>query len=208
MLLDILLGFPLIFTSLLGVRDGIVRKAVAIVAMIGGLILGQIYMRDVGNMLVQTMNVQPDDAPVKGFLTIFLLVSVIQGLLYRLVGRGYKIGGLADRILGGGLGLAQGMLFMSGLLMIYALQGIPSRTTSRDSRLYRPIVNIAPQIVDFITTAGPEAKTKLQQMGTPEIPTAVTQGKEGTQLPKDSSNVLSKEKQKELFEGARKSARK
>ncbi|MGB2868974.1 MAG: CvpA family protein [Bacteroidota bacterium] len=208
MLLDIFLGIPLIFTTLLGVRDGIVRKAAAIVAMIGGLILGQIYMRDVGNMLVQTMNVQPADAPVKGFLTIFLAVTLIQGLLYRLVARGYKIGGLADRIIGGGLGFAQGALFMSGLLMIYALQGIPSRSTARDSRLYKPIVNIAPQIVDFVTTVGPETNTKLEQMGTPEIPAGASATEEKSELPKDSSGVLNKEQQKRLFESARKSARK
>ena len=205
MLLDIFLGIPLIVTTLLGVRDGIVRKAVAIVAMIGGLILGQIYMREVGNMLVQTMNVPPAEAPMKGFLTVFLVVTIVQGLVYRLVGRGYKIGGLADRIIGGGLGFAQGALFMSGILMIYALQGIPSKTTSRDSRLYKPIVNIAPQIVDFLTTVGPEAKTQLQQMGTPDVGADVKATQERTELPKDSSGVLSKEQQKNLFEGARKS---
>ena len=51
MLLDILIFIPVLMCILFGLRDGIVRKLVAIVVLIAGLILGQLYMRDVGEFL-------------------------------------------------------------------------------------------------------------------------------------------------------------
>ena len=71
MLLDILIFVPILMCILFGVRDGIVRKLVAIVVLIAGLILGQIYMRDVGNFVVGHGGISHEDAPIYGFLIIF-----------------------------------------------------------------------------------------------------------------------------------------
>ena len=162
MLLDMLLGIPVIVTSMLGFRDGIVRKAVAIAAMIIALVVGQLYMRDVGKLLTSAMDVAPADAPMEGFLAIFLVIVFIQGLIYRIAADGYKIGGMADRIGGTALGFAEGVLFISAMLMIFALQGTPSRATARDSRFYKPVVNIAPEIVDFLVNIEPESKDAMK----------------------------------------------
>ncbi len=194
MLLDIMLGMPILFTSLLGFRDGIVRKLIAVLAMIIGLIIGHLYMRDVGKLLISYFDTDATEAPMKGFLYIFLAVVALSGLLYRLIAGGYKIGGIADRSIGAAIGLFQGMLFVSALLMIYSLEGIPSRSTSRDSRLYTPVVNIAPQIVDFLVNIGPETNETLKDIGTPRIGS-------------DSSRRSPDQREKDLLDKARKSSR-
>lgn len=163
MLLDLLIGGPLIIFTVLGTRDGIVRKLVATVAMLAGLILGHFFMHSVGEFLIASTAIDPSNGPLYGFLTIFLSVVVLQGILYKVLANGYKLKGVADRIGGTVVGFLEGLLFLSCILYVFALSGTPSRATSRDSKFYRPVVNIAPQILDFISVMEPDVMEKLKE---------------------------------------------
>jgi len=165
MILDILIGVPMIIFTVLGLRDGIVRKLVALVVLIIGLILGQIYMRPVGSYLADHTNIDPSNATMYGFLTIYMSLAILQGILYRVLTGGYKLGGVADRIGGIVVGFIEGAVFLSSLLFIFAMSGFPSRDVARDSRFYKPIVNIAPEILDFTSTTGPETLENLKELG-------------------------------------------
>jgi uncharacterized membrane protein required for colicin V production len=167
MLLDILIFVPILMCILFGVRDGIVRKLVAIIVLITGLILGQIYMRDVGNFIVGRGGVSHEDAPIYGFLIIILGLFVIQGFLYRILTGNYKIGGIPDRIGGIVLGFIEGALFVSSMLFIFAMTDFPDRQNKHDSQFYKSVVNIAPQILDMTSTVGPEVLNKLKDVGSP-----------------------------------------
>jgi uncharacterized membrane protein required for colicin V production len=166
MILDFLIGIPMLFFILLGFRDGVVRKLVAIIVLIAGLYLGQIYMYDLGQFLSENGWVQSTNPSAYGFLTIFLGMAILQGLLYKFIAKGYKIGGFADRVGGLILGFVEGALFISSLLFIFALSGFPSRETKRDARLYKPIVNLAPQILDFTSNLNPEYIKKINDVDT------------------------------------------
>jgi len=167
MILDFLIVPPIIVTTLLGLRDGIVRKLVAIVASIAGLFLGQVYMHQAATFFVENLETEQSSAPVYGFITIYLLVISIVSLGYHLVAKNYKIGGVLDRIAGSALGLFQGVLFMSCLLWIFSLQGVPSKKTAKQSELYKPVVNVAPQILDLFTSVGSETEEFLKERATP-----------------------------------------
>lgn len=166
MLLDILIGVPILIFILLGLRDGVVRKFVAIIVLIAGLILGQNYMHAVGKFLIGQEGASSSDAPMYGFLIIFLGLFIVQALLYKIITRSYKIGGLADRIGGIILGFIEGAIFISSLLFILALSGFPDRETKRDTRFYKTLVNIAPKILDFTSTLNTETFNKLKEIGT------------------------------------------
>jgi Uncharacterized membrane protein, required for colicin V production len=167
MLLDILIFVPILMCILFGVRDGIVRKLVAIIVIIAGLVLGQIYMRNVGNFIVGRGGVSHEDAPMDGFLIIFLCLLIIQGFLYRILTKSYKIGGIADRIGGIVLGFIEGVLFVSSMLFIFAMADFPDRQNKHDSEFYKSVVNIAPQILDMTSTVGPDVFNKLKDAGSP-----------------------------------------
>ena len=166
MLLDILIGIPMLVFIILGFRDGVVRKLVAIVVMIAGLFLGHLYMRDFGGFLVGRGGIEHDEAPMYAFLFIFLGLFIIQSILYKVLSGSYKIGGMADRIGGIVLGFFEGAIFISSMLFILAMSGFPDRETRRDTRFYKPIVNIAPQILDVSTSIGPDTFQKLKEAGT------------------------------------------
>ncbi len=167
MLLDIFLVSPLILYTLLGVRDGLVRKLVSIGAIVLALFLAQAFMHDAGNLLVGNVGTSQSSAPTLGFLAIFCFVTLIVSVVYKVTSGNFKIGGIADKILGAILGFVQGALLASSLLLIMAFQGIPSRETVKDSRLYKPIVNIAPQILDLGAEIGPGAVKNIENLTKP-----------------------------------------
>jgi uncharacterized membrane protein required for colicin V production len=162
MLLDLLIISPLILYTALGLRDGVVRKLVAIAVLIAGLFIGQVLMQPFGNFLSSRKIVNSADAPMYAFLFIFLGMFIVQSLLYRLITKNYKIGGVADRIAGTVLGFIEGMIFTSSMLVIFALSGFPDKETSRDTRLYKAVVNIAPQIMDLSSVVNPEQSAKAK----------------------------------------------
>jgi len=165
MVFDVLMIGPMLVFTLLGLRDGIVRKLIAIVFLIVGLILGQLYMHDFGQLLSDNGWIQSDDSSMYGYLFIFLGVAILQGVVYKILAKGYKIGGFADRVGGLILGFIEGALFLSCLLFIFAQTGFPSHDIKRDARLYKPIVNIAPQILDLTSLIESESIEKLQEAG-------------------------------------------
>ena len=170
MILDFLIMPPIIITTLLGLRDGSVRKIVAIFGSILALYLGQVFMHQAGVFFIENFETEQSSAPVYGFISMYLLVIAIVSLAYHLVAKNYKIGGMVDRIVGSALGLFQGVLFMSCLLWIFSLQGVPSQKTAKQSELYRPVVNIAPQILDMFSNVSSETEDFLKERATPDDP--------------------------------------
>jgi uncharacterized membrane protein required for colicin V production len=165
--LDLFLLSPLILYTLLGLRDGLVRKLVGIGAIILALFLAQVFMHDIGDLMSEDMGVSQSSAPSTAFVIIFFFVTLFVSIIYKVTSGNYKIGGVADKILGGVLGFVQGVLLASSLLLMLAFQGIPSRTTLRDSRLYKPLVNIAPQILDLGAEIGPSTVKNIEGLTKP-----------------------------------------
>jgi uncharacterized membrane protein required for colicin V production len=150
-------------------------------------ILGQVFLRDAADLLVESAGVDPADAPVLGFLSVFFVILILQALVYRFATGPFKIGGVADRLGGGVMGVVQGVLFLSCFLFIMSMAGWPSRNMKRDSRIYRGIVNIAPQILDEVTTLGPEAMEGLKDLSTPDPASRPQRGIQPTRRPSSSS---------------------
>ncbi|MBI3577777.1 MAG: CvpA family protein [Ignavibacteriales bacterium] len=144
MLLDFLFAFPLIISALLGFRDGLVRKVVAIAVIIGGMFLSQLFMKDVADLLVKYISADPSSAPLTAYFFIFFTLILIQSLLYRLFA-----------------------LILSVVLVMFSLRGIPDRRTARDSRAYGTLISLAPLITDFATNIVPEAKESFEKISKP-----------------------------------------
>lgn len=168
MTLDFLFLLPLIVFAAMGFRDGLVRKLVAVACVIGAMFAAQYFQQDLAKVLRTELSVDPADATPQAYYIIFLGIILIQSLLYRLLTKAYKIGGIADRIIGSALGLFEGMLILSVILVMFSLQGIPSRKLARDSRLYTLLVGLAPRITDIAATAVPDVQKSLKELTTPE----------------------------------------
>jgi uncharacterized membrane protein required for colicin V production len=206
MLLDLLIAPPMLFFTLFGLRDGFVRKLVAILLMCVGLLVGQLFMNDLAQLFVENELVQAADAPLYAYLSIFLLVAVLQWLLYKFLARNYRIGGFLDRVGGIVFGFMEGAVFLSCLFYIFARTGFPSYDLRRDSMFYKPIVNIAPQILDLTSFIETESADKIKQMqqDRPKRGERIKTGNDAI----DTSAVMDEAKQTEHLNKARESYRK
>jgi uncharacterized membrane protein required for colicin V production len=99
-----------------------------------------------------------------GFLFVFVGIVVVQSIVYKVVTESFKIGGLADRVGGATIGVFQGMLFLSSLLYILAFVGVPSQSFRQYSKIYKSVVNIAPQVLDLFTTVQGQSMDDLQEI--------------------------------------------
>ncbi len=167
MLLDLFLVSPLILFTVMGFRDGVVRKLVGIGAIILGLFMAQGFMHDLTDLLTSTAGSTQEGSPGLSFAIIFFTIILASSVIYRLASDNYKIGGAADRVLGAVFGLIQGALLASSILLMMAFSGSPSRRTAEDSRLYKPLVNIAPQILDLGAEIGPGAVKNIEELTKP-----------------------------------------
>ncbi len=162
--LDLLFAAWLIIAGLLGFRDGSVRKLTSLVMTGVALFVGHIFMRDVGNVFVELLDAGPSSGPMLGFLAIFISIVLVQAIVYKLATDAFKIGGLADRTAGAILGVFQGILFLSAVLYIFSFSGIPSKSTRQYSKIYRSVVNVAPQLLDLFTTVQSASYEDIEQM--------------------------------------------
>jgi len=167
MIIDLLILFPLLGFGALGYRDASVRKLVAIAFCIIAMFVAQLTMHDVGEFMVKLLHVQPAVAPERAFFWVFVMILLLQAILYRFVIHNYKIGGIIDRIVGIVLGLAEGLLIISVIILILTMQGPPSRRTLWDSRLYHPVASVAPRVMDFFSTLLPRAEESIQKLTSP-----------------------------------------
>jgi uncharacterized membrane protein required for colicin V production len=168
MIMDLFIVGPVIVFTLLGMRDGLVRKLVATLTIILALVLGHFYMRDVGQFLVNTSHINPNSAPEMGYYAILFFLFFVQAIIYRFGAGNYKLGGVVDRVGGTIMGLIEGIVMMSVMLYISLMSGPYPRDWTRDSQFFEATVNLSPQILDFTTNVGPETFEKLQDLTTPK----------------------------------------
>lgn len=168
--LDLLVVTPIIITLLLGFRDGTVRKLVSVLMAVLSMNLAKIYMGDVGKVLMERFEIESADAPTLGFLTVFFALMLMQSLLYRLLARNYKIGGMVDRILGSVVGFVQGVVVVAAVAYALQLQGFPSQKTVRDARLYTPVANVGTAILRIADVVAPQIDQRLKELTQPSQP--------------------------------------
>ena len=163
MIIDIMIIFPVLTLTALGMRDGLTKKGIALFVTLVAVVVAQLTMDDMAGFFVDEFDVERSDAVLYGYFTVFFGLILLQSLIFRLTGHDYKIGGIADRVVGAFFGFVQGLFIMSVVFMMLALQRFPSRPYRVDSRLYSTVVNIAPQFLDFTLTTVPVTTEEIKE---------------------------------------------
>lgn len=167
MIIDVLILLPWVVFGALGFRDASVRKLTAIATCVLAVFLGQWLMHDLGTLLRDKIHVQPEDAPVQAFAIIFFFTLLLQAILYRFLTDNYKIGGIIDRIGGVVLGLVQGGIVISVVMLILTMKDPINEKTTRGSRLYHFTASIAPNIMDMFSSAVSTAGKSMRDVVSP-----------------------------------------
>src|SRR5215204_5390449 len=109
--LDTLLVVVLLISATLGLYWGVIRQLLSVAGLIAGIVLATRYGGRVADSLSSFIS-NDMATQVLGFLFVLIAVSALAGLLFL---------GWADHLIGGLLGLFQGALACSVILMVVAL---------------------------------------------------------------------------------------
>jgi len=120
--LDTLLLVVILLCGILGVYWGLIRQILSVAGMIAGLVLASRYGERVADWLSSFI---PNNTVVQvlGFVFVLIAVSAAVSLLATLLRRfvGLLFLGWLDHLLGGVLGLIQGMLLCTIILIVVAV---------------------------------------------------------------------------------------
>ncbi|MCU1258367.1 MAG: Colicin production protein [Bryobacterales bacterium] len=117
--LDMVLGAIILLSAFASARKGLSREVIGLAASLVGLLCAIWFYRTAGARLEPYVSSHLA-ASLGGFIAIFFGVMIVGGILSAVVGRFLKTFGLSlvDRLLGAAFGLARGMLFSFGIVML------------------------------------------------------------------------------------------
>jgi uncharacterized membrane protein required for colicin V production len=122
MLFDLLCAFLALLFLVLGAIRGLIRQLFGLAGFIGGLLLARLFAGVLGTQFAPDLGLSPALATVGFAFAIFFAVEVIATLLGNYLHDHLGlILGTANRIGGGALGLAKGLLFVWALASLAAL---------------------------------------------------------------------------------------
>lgn len=150
--------------GLLGYRDGLFKKILAIVSFIIGIIVATKLMNPLGKILSDSLGFSTEIAYILAFSSVFMVFVILQNIVFRMVG---NIGGglqFINRIGGVLIGIIQGSLVASLILVMLNIFDVPSESTRTKSTLYKPTLNIAPRLFDLTSRFLPESKSFYEEL--------------------------------------------
>ncbi|PIU45387.1 MAG: hypothetical protein COS95_04005 [Ignavibacteriales bacterium CG07_land_8_20_14_0_80_59_12] len=177
--LDIIIFVVLVLAFFWGFREGAIRKVLSLVGAVAGIILALRWSRTFGRTLSGTLGSGELAGQIIAFILILVAAMAVANLLGHLASRLTPgIIRLSDRLVGGAIGTIEGLLVLSGALLVLALVDVPAKETQQASHLYRPVTSFAPMIVRVITSVFPETRS-LQGAVNDELKKLTSPGSKG-----------------------------
>ena len=154
-----------------GLVRGLVVGAVRQITSLAGLVVAFLFsvqlMYPVGELLVQSLGLAAEMAPVVGFVALFVGIQVVFFALSRLLEQVLETLSLTlvNRAAGGALGGVKAALLLSVLFFILSSMKVPSPETKRESMLYGPVVSALPYAMDVASEYVPAARRASETFG-------------------------------------------
>lgn len=162
--LDLLLVAALIAGGYLGYRAGPLKKSMTLLAVVVSLVLGFRLMGPIGAFFGRSGILPPPTGGVVAFVLVAAAILLVAFLLLRRFGK--KSGaGVPGRIAGAVLGVIEGAIALSFILLVLKLLDAPPAATRANSLLYRPLVNLAPRAFDQVRTFFPGSSEVDEEFG-------------------------------------------
>jgi uncharacterized membrane protein required for colicin V production len=161
---DILIIVFLLLSFIIGLRDGLLKKLFAIVGVILALLVATKYIERGAEYAILWFKLDNEAAHIISFAVIFMSVVLFTNFFYRWFGSDSKSYKLWDRFAGGIVGIIEGIIIISLILILLTLFDIPTKEEKRESDLYTPISGFAPALFDQINKVFPKSKKFKEEL--------------------------------------------
>ena len=156
-ILDIILLILILAAAVSGFTKGFFVELASVVALVLGIWIGIALSGIVQGGLSKVLSWSPGGLKVMAFVIIFLIVVIVVHLIANIFERGIKAIalGIFSRFAGAIFGAIKAVFILSIMMLVitkieyYTTTIIPDET-KKESKLYGPIENIAPNILPFL----------------------------------------------------------
>lgn len=162
-ILDIIIFIILIFSVVNGVKDGLIKNVFFLGGTIIGLILATKYNSVIVPLIMKLFHVDGSGAQIISYILIFLIISIVMRIFYRLLVKSSSILAMWDKIFGGVLGLIESCLILSLIFILLKSFNFPSEELIQNSLFYSTIFDFAPEVFDFVKMIIPGTGTFFEE---------------------------------------------
>ncbi len=148
--LDYIIIIIAVIGFLLGFKDGLIRKIIGLIGLIAGIGLAFEFSDEIGKILTPFFNNDNYLANIISGILIFLIVVLIASIVKRIVHPLDKVNRFLNQLIGGIIGSAQIIFFLSGFMLFLDIFSFPAKETQKSSLFYQPVHNIIPATFDLI----------------------------------------------------------
>lgn len=162
-LFDIII-FVIAFAGfILGFKDGFVRKIIGFAGFILAVFLAITYASALGRFMEEIFGIEYYLSELIAGVAIFVIIIVVFAVLKRVIHPFDKVNNLVNQIIGGVVGMAQILFFVSAALYLLNIFGVPSEGTKKSSLIYSPVYNIIPGTITLLSDYTPDAKKRIKE---------------------------------------------
>ena len=166
-ILDVIILFIILFSALIGFKNGAIKSSVSFIGIILVIILAYFLKNPIANFLMTNLPFIDFGGAFKGvsvlniliyeaiaFLIVFSILNIILRIIIHFSGilesllKATIVLGIPSKILGCIFGLLEGFIYAFALLYILSMFSFSIELT-QNSKLYEPIVNHTPILTHF-----------------------------------------------------------
>jgi membrane protein required for colicin V production len=176
---------------ILGIWKGFVRSLTALASLAFGVVLAVKYYPTVEPYLGKVSSLEPHLAMAISMILIFIAVQVVFVLIRRVLAAIVDVTNLSwlDRVLGALMGVFSASLVVAAGVQVI-LVGMPESKVVKESRLVKPVDQLAKRGVEYLP---PSSKKQLQSLAQKWKKEQSPKGFQPTQSPKDTNQGPSRE---------------
>ncbi|MFI3285243.1 MAG: CvpA family protein [Rikenellaceae bacterium] len=151
-IIDIIIIACIALSAIFGFRDGAIRQAGALAAIVIALILAKSFCAEAAALL----QIKGENAHIWGYIIVLILGFTATGFIANILSNVVSAVGLGflDRIAGALFGAIKCILILSLLLVLFDLANnsfsIVDNTVTKSSKLYKPVISTSNYILPAI----------------------------------------------------------
>jgi membrane protein required for colicin V production len=150
-LIDLFIIGTLLITLTLGIWKGFVRSLTGLASLVLGVVLAMKYYPAVEPYLGKISSLDPHISMILSMIIIFIAVQIVFIAIRRLLDALLDLTRLSwlDRVFGAAMGLVAGFLVVAATVEVMLL-GIPEWPLLKESRLARPVDQLAREALQYV----------------------------------------------------------
>jgi membrane protein required for colicin V production len=150
-LIDLFIIGTLLITLTLGIWKGFIRSLTGLASLVFGVVLAMKYYSVVEPYLGKISSLDPHISMILSMVIVFIAVQVVFVVIRRVLDALLDLTRLSwlDRIFGAAMGLVAGFLVVAATVEVMLL-GIPEWPLVKESRLARPVDQLAREALQYV----------------------------------------------------------